>query len=301
MTGVAELVVGLVLVVGAADVFLDGLLGASARWRLSPFVLTVVLSGLELENLAAGLAANAHGLPDAAAGTFLGGTTFLALAVAGLGAVVAPMPSRLPRPAIAWTAAAPLPLLLFASDGRVSRAEGALLLGWSLFALLAIARSGRALPVHESVPAKRWTLLRLVGGLAVLTGAGDLLGAGIKRVVFQLHVPETLLGNTAIAASVEAEELGRVLAPARRGRSELALANVTATIVHFVALNAGIIALARPLALHHSSVRLHLPVAVGATLLLTSLLATRRQLGRPEGAILLSAYAAYIAAAIISA
>jgi len=43
--------------------------------------------GFELENLAAGIA-NAKGLPGAAAGTFLGGTTFLTLAV---GAVISPI------------------------------------------------------------------------------------------------------------------------------------------------------------------------------------------------------------------
>ena len=46
-------------------------------------MLTVLVSGFELENLAAGIALDLHKLPDAAAGTFLGGTTFLALGVAG--------------------------------------------------------------------------------------------------------------------------------------------------------------------------------------------------------------------------
>lgn len=43
-----------------------------------------MVSGFELENLAADIAANAKGLGDAAAGTFLGATTFLVLGVAGL-------------------------------------------------------------------------------------------------------------------------------------------------------------------------------------------------------------------------
>jgi hypothetical protein len=87
----ALLVGGIVLVVAGAELFYDGLLAAGARFGVSAFLLTVVVSGFELENLAAGIAANAKGLPDAAAGTFLGGTTFLALAVAGLGAVLAPL------------------------------------------------------------------------------------------------------------------------------------------------------------------------------------------------------------------
>ena len=75
---------GVAVVVAGAELFFDGLLATAARLRVSPFLLTVVISGLELENLAAGIAANAKGLPGAAAGTFLGGTTFLALAMGSL-------------------------------------------------------------------------------------------------------------------------------------------------------------------------------------------------------------------------
>ncbi len=127
MTSLALLIAGIVLVIAGAELLLDGLLGVAARLEISPFVLTVVFSGFELENLAAGIAANTKGLPGAAAGTFLGGTTFLALAVAGGGALIAPINANLPRAVLMWTAVSPLPLLLVAVDGRISRPEGALL------------------------------------------------------------------------------------------------------------------------------------------------------------------------------
>jgi Ca2+/Na+ antiporter len=91
----------LVLVVAGAEVFLDGLLALAARLRVSAFVVTMRLSGFELENLAAGIAATANGLPGVATGTFLSGTTFLALMVAGAGALIAPIDADLPRAALA--------------------------------------------------------------------------------------------------------------------------------------------------------------------------------------------------------
>jgi hypothetical protein len=80
--GLAALAGGIVIVVWAAGMFVDGLLGVGRALRIAPFVLTIALSGFETENLAAGIAANAKGLPGAAARTFLGGVTFLALGVA---------------------------------------------------------------------------------------------------------------------------------------------------------------------------------------------------------------------------
>lgn len=285
MIAVLLLIAGLVLVVAGAEVFVDGLLASAARLRALAFVLTVLLSGFELENLAAGIAANANGLPGAAAGTFLGGTTFLALAIAGAGALIAPIEADLPRAVLAWTGASPLLLGVLALDGRLSRLDGGVLVAWALLALIGIASAGCSLGREdESPPRKRWPLVRLLGGLAVLTGAGALLGEGIRRVVSQLGVSQSLLGNTAVAASIEAEELARVAAPARRGRGDLALANITGTIVHFVALNAGVIALVKPLTLDSQTRHLHLPVAVASTLLLCLLLALGRGVDRRAGA-----------------
>lgn len=292
------LVAGIALVVGAADAFVDGLLGAGRRLGVAPFVLTVVLSGFELENLAAGIAANAKGLPGAAAGTVLGGITFLALAVPGLAALIAPIRSDLPRTFLVWTIASPVPLALLCLDGRLSRVDGAVLLVWFVLALVGVARSGRSLLQADDPEVKLHPFARLVVGLAGLTVGGAVLGDGLRHVVTRLGVSETLLGNTAIAASVEAEELGRVAVPARRGRPELALGNIAGTIVHFASFNAGVIALVKPLRLDHATRVLHLPVALGATAALCLTIAITRSVGRGEGVFLLALYLVYVAAAI---
>ena len=260
-------------------------------------MLTVVVSGFELENLAAGIAANAKGLPGAAAGTFLGGTTFLALGVAGLAALIAPVRAHLPLRVYVWTVAAPLPLLGLALDGRLSRLDGGLLVAWSAVALVGLVLSAGAREQLE-VERRRFAAARLLAGLGVLTAGGELLGEGIRRVVNGFGISETLLGNTAVAASVEAEEIARVAVPGRRSRGDVALGNVLGTIVHFVAFNAGAIALVRPLPLEDETLWLHLPVAVAATALLALVAAVRPAVGRAEGSSLLAAYAAYVAAAV---
>ena len=104
VVGVIVLVVGVGVVVLAADMFVDGLLGVALALGIAPFVLSVALSGFETENLATGIAANAKGLPGAAAGTFLGGVTFLAFGVAGLGGLIAPIRVELPIRFAVWTA-----------------------------------------------------------------------------------------------------------------------------------------------------------------------------------------------------
>jgi cation:H+ antiporter len=296
--GLAALVGGIAVAVLAADVLVDGLLGVARALGIAPFALTVALSGFETENLAAGIAANAKGLPEAAAGTFLGGVTFLALGVAGLGGVIAPMRISLSRRLAIWTAAAPLPLLAFAVDGHLSRVEGALLVAWFAVALVGLARSGPDLLADEDEERVRRPWVRLLVGLGALTGAGWLLGEGLRTTVRDLGVSAALLGNTALAASVEAEEVARVAVPARRGRPELGLGTIVGSVIHFAALNAGIIALIKPLELGRDTTHFYLPAAAVSPTIFAVLLLSRRQLGRVEGAALIVLYVAYVAAAI---
>lgn len=298
LLAIGALALGIVLVVVGAELFFDGLLASAAYLRLSPFVLTAVISGFELENLVAGIVAALRGFPDAAAGTFLGGTTFLALGVAGLAALLAPIEADLPRPVLAWAAAAPLPLAALALDGELSRLDGGLLVAWFALALAGIVRAGWTVGAGQ-LPRRRRRLLPLLGGLAVLTAGGWVLGDGIRRMVVGLGVSESLLGNTAVAASVEAEEVARVSVPARRGRGDVAVANLVGTFVHFIAFNAGVIALVRPLELDGVSIGLHLPVAVASPIVFATLLAWRHRLARIEGVVLLVLYAAYVTASIV--
>ena len=297
--GVILLVAGLVVVVFAADMFVDGLLAVALALGIAPFVLSVALSGFETENLATGIAANAKGLSGAAAGTFLGGITFLAFGVAGLGGLIAPIRVELPIRFAVWTAISPLPLFAFAVDGHLSRLEGGLLVVWAVVALVGLALSGRELLVGEDEEEHvRRPGLRLIAGLALLTGGGWLIGEGLHTTVRQLGIPQTLLGNTALAAAIEAEELARFAVPARRGRPEIGLGNIAGTVVHFAALNAGIIAIVKPLSFGGDTTQFYLPVAVASPAILAAVLVVRKRLGRIEGAALTGLYIAYVAVAI---
>jgi cation:H+ antiporter len=297
LLGPLLLAVGLGLVVAGAELFVDGLLPAAERLRISPYALVVVLSGLELENLAAGIALDLRGLGTAAAGTFLGGTTFLALAVPGLAALIAPIDVRFPLPLLVCSAAAPIPVFALGLDGGLSRIDGAVLVAWFGLALYGIARSGRGLVATATIEPRSFPLARLAVGLAAIAGAGLLVGDGVRRIVRHFDVSATLLGNAAVAPAVELEEVARVAVPTRRGRPEIGLGNIFGTIAHFAALNAGVIALVRPIHLDRATRDLHLPVAGASALMLAALVGWRRGLGRGDAVGLLLLYAIYVAAA----
>src|SRR5918993_2077115 len=303
LVSVALLAAGIALIVLGAEAFFAGLLGVARRVGVSTFFLTLLISGLEIENIAAGVAAHLAGFPGAAAGTFLGGTTFITLGVAGLSAILVPFRVHLPREFLLTTALAGAPLALLAADGTLSRVDGGVLIATFCVAMIVLHRSTGAMTGGEPDPdsdarGKRHPWVWLLGGLAVMTVGGDVLGNGLREIVSRLGVSPTLLGNTAIAALTEAEEVGRVAVPARRGRPDVAAANIGGTAIHFLTLNAGILAVVLPLHLDDATMRLHLPVAVVAPALYCLILVLRGGLGRREGALLAALYVVYIAAAV---
>ena len=296
------LAAGIAVIVMGAEAFFAGLLGAARRIGVSTFFLTLLISGLEVENIAAGLAANLAGFPGAATGTFLGGTTFITLGVAGLGAILAPFRVVLPRVFLVSTAFAGAPLALLAADATLSRFDGAILIATFCLAMIILHRStGAVIGDEDDEPQERkYPWARLLGGLAAMTVGGELLGNGLHGIVSRFGVSSTLLGNTAIAALTEVEEIGRVAVPARRGRPDMAAANIGGTAIHFLTLNAGILAVVLPLRLDNATMHLHLPVAVVAPALYCLILVLRGGLGRHEGVLLAAFYAAYLVVAVNS-
>jgi cation:H+ antiporter len=302
VVAVVKLAAGIGLVIVGAEAFFDGLLATARRIGVSAFFLTVLVSGFEIENIVAGLAASLAGFPGAAAGTFLGGTTFIAFGVAGIGALLAPAHATVSRSFVVLTAAAGVPLAVLALDRELSRLDGVLLMAWFATVMVILYRaSGAVLDLDtddEDSERKRYPFAWLLGGLLVMTVGGELLGNGVQAVVARFGISPTLLGNTAIAALTEAEEIGRVAVPARRGRPDVAAANIGGTAIHFLALNAGVIALVRPLSLDAATMNLHLPVAVVAPAVYSLALTAPGGLRRGAGVVLVALYVAYIAASL---
>jgi cation:H+ antiporter len=303
LVSVVLLAAGIALIVLGAEAFFAGLLGAARRVGVSTFFFTLLISGLEVENVAAGLAAHLAGFPGAAAGTFLGGTTFITLGVAGLGAILVPFRVGLPPGFLLTTALAGAPLALLAADGTLSRVDGGILIATFCVAMIVLHRSTGTVTGGEpytdaDARGKRHPWVWLLGGLAAMTVGGEVLANGLREVVSRLGVSSTLLGNTAIAAFTEAEEVGRVAVPAHRGRPDVAVANIGGTAIHFLTLNAGILAVVLPLRLDKATMRLHLPVAVMAPALYCLILVLGGGLGRRGGLLLAALYVAYIVAAV---
>jgi cation:H+ antiporter len=303
----ALFVVGIAVVIFAAEKLVAGAVGTSLALGVSAFLVGVVFIGFDPENLAVGAAAAYEGATGLALGSIIGAAMVAVALAFGVTALFAPMRfERVPaRVLIVPVLAVLLPGGL-AYDGRLGRRDGAiLLLGYvaSVVYLWYLGRQGLdirpagevAETLEESGSRRPWRPVGLlVLSLVALVAGSEMIVAGSRDILATLGFSDTVFGMTVLALLVSLEELARELPPALKGRPEISFGNVAGSVLAFFLLNAGIIALVRPVDVGGLVVRFYYPLSV-ATVIVVSALMWSRRVSRPAGAFLVLLYVAFAA------
>lgn len=300
LTGVLALVAGLVLIVWGTERFTDGAIQVAARLALGTFFVGAVVSGLECENLASGVAAVLGGLPQVALGTVIGSTIFLLTGALGFTLLIAPMDVRVPREGpIAMLVSVALFAALLWNDGTVGRLDGLLLVVVALGLMWWLYRRSAAFRAMSTEAGATPSGFKIAGllllGTAVMVLGAELLVYGARAVLNVIGLSETFLGMVVVGMGESLEEIARMTAPARRGHPELAWGNVVGTTVVLLTFNLGVIAAIRPLVADPLVLWLHTPYVVACTLLVAGALLLTPRLGRGAGAALVVIFIGYLA------
>ena len=195
-----------------------------------------------------------------------------------------------------------------ASAGRVTWQAGlALLLGLVINTIWEIrtAReqpddSGSAEPDIEDDAARGgWSLaiLRLIGGIGILTIGSRVLVSGATSAAAYLGVSEAVIGLTIVSAGTSMPELITSLVAALRGRPDLAIGNVVGSCLLnlLLVLGGGALAAAgRGLEVSPELIQEDLPVMLLTSLACLPIFWTRGNISRLEGGLLLGLYFLYI-------
>lgn len=305
LAAVLLLAAGLALVLFFAEKLVEGAAGTARGFGLSAFVVGVVFLGFDPENLGVGAVAGYEGVAGIALGSILG-AAMVAIALAlGVTALIAPMElRRAPLAVVALPVGSVALFGLLALDGRLSPLDGAVLLGAYAAAIACVfllARRGVTIEPREEKELEeaehlgRWRAAGLlVLALAAIVAGSEMIVRASQVLLERFGVSETFYGMAVLAFLVSIEEVARELPAALRGRPEISLGNVVGSIFAFFLMNAGVIALARPLPVPREVLLFHLPAALVTTLVIAALLRAGR-FPRWAGALLLALYGAFIA------
>lgn len=120
-------VLGAALLIYSAEKLIVYLVGAAAGLRVSVFLLAIIFTGIEFDDVALGVALNIEDLKGVALGTVFGTVISMIGIVLALAAILYPTRVDIPRQYIALFVAAPLVLIPFIAFGPLTRVYGAVL------------------------------------------------------------------------------------------------------------------------------------------------------------------------------
>lgn len=297
--------VGLVLLTKAADLFVGGAARLSSALSVPPVVIGAVVVGFGTsapEMVVSGIAAG-QGKLDIAAGNIIGSNVANLTLVLGVSALLCAMTvdSSILRREAPMSAAAVVAFAVFIQDG-LTRVEGGILLALLVAALAYLFLGSRGgdeelasevdefLDGDDDISASKEALRTLVGLIGVVVGA-QLAVSGASTIAEELGLGEGFIGLTLIALGTSLPELVTAVAAARKNEHELIVGNLLGSNL-FNSLAVGATAgLVGPGLLEDDKLAglgtgLMLAVAFGAWLFMW----TGRKVQKGEAIVLLAAY-----------
>lgn len=282
LLSVGGLVLGTFVLIYAAKFLVEGLVGISARLSVPPFILAMVIISIDLEEFAPAVIGAHLELTALAYASVLGTVIFLIFLA--LGSASAIYPIRHPDFPVKYILilGAFIGLnFLFATDGRISLAEGVVCilvyLVWMAYLIFDLRRSRAAKmeieeaegEVKEILKKKAWHFpALLVAGLVGLVIGALLVIHGVRTVLDWWGISQTILGVTLLAIAANSVELVEAIVPAKKGLPEVVIGNVTGSSIFQLLFTVGIAALIRPLQVEPLALSFVFPAVAFAWLLL---------------------------------
>jgi len=127
MTSILIFVAGAALLVYCAEKLIAYLVGAAAGLHISVFLLAIVFTGIEFNDVALGVALNVENLGGVALGTVFGTAISMTGIVLALAAIISPTRVNIPRSYIVLFAASPLVMVPFVLTPPLTASDGVVL------------------------------------------------------------------------------------------------------------------------------------------------------------------------------
>jgi len=327
----AVIVVAFGVLAYCADFLVDGAVGIAHRLRVPKIVIGIVLVGFATTSpeLTVSLLAALRGHPELALGNAIGSVIVDDAVALGLGILVAPVAiavdSKVLKTTGLFLAAVAVVSFVLAANGTVSRLEGVALLAIHVAYLTAVlvveGRRRRARAQAQDAEAGGEEaggedaggeaeeqgkpgglgaqLLRLLGGVAGIVVASELLVESATFVARVVGASEAIIGLTIIAVGTSLPEIATNISAGRRGHGDLALGNILGADILNLLWIIGASALANPIRVDRSVVFYSFPwmlVIVGTMLLLCRI---GYRLPRWKGVVLVGLYLIYLVMTIV--
>lgn len=310
------LVAGFVLLIKGADFFVEGSSSVAKRFHVPAIIigLTVVAMGTSLPETAVSVTASITNNNALAVSNAVGSNIFNLMVVIGLCAIMTPVMvgKDTIRRDIPFSAICALLLLGFgvcafgdAAQMTLGHIDGAIFLVLFVFFIISlIKRTLKAQKAGEEVDVEGGSdediklmsvprsLLYIVGGGAAIAIGGDLTVSAASRIAVDLGMSQTLVGLTIVSIGTSLPELVTSIVAARKKEIGMALGNAIGSNIFNILMVLGIASAISPIEFLTENI-IDIAILLVFTLIVWLFAATKKQLDRREGVLMVLMYIAY--------
>ena len=303
------IILGSLILVAGGEILVRGSAGLARSLGITPMIvgLTVVALGTSAPELIVCVLASLDGKPDICAGNIVGSNILNVLLVLGVTATICPLQASASfvRREIPIAVMAAAIFWWMCRNGMLTRFEAALLLVFlCVYMVLTVWIAKRAqTKVIEEFAESQGNLMKgrfflqlsmILAGLVALGFGADLFLKGAVNIARVLQLSESIIGLTLVALGTSFPELAACVIAALRKHADICLGNVIGSCIYNILAIGGASGVILPLPVSPELTTVHLPVMVGATVLLLVFVGTGLKLSRREGIALLVVYAGYM-------
>lgn len=313
MLSVVEIIVGILLLFGGGELFVQGSVALALLLGIPQLVigLTVVAMGTSAPELFVSVLSTLQGADDIAVSNIVGSNIFNVLVVLGCSALILPLRvhSRLIRRDVPILLAVSMAVWGMASPGRMTWQAGLALLTalvintiWEIRSAKEDGDADSDIDPDEAKGGYLPAFIKLAAGLGLLVWGSQILVKGATAIALSLGVSETLIGLTIVAAGTSMPELVTSIVAAFRGKADLAIGNVIGSNLLNQLVILGLCAFisgTRGLSVDPVIVHRDLPIMVATTVACLPIFFTGGVITRLEGGILIGLYGLYLVEQIL--
>lgn len=307
------LLVGFVLLIKGADLFVDGSSSIARLLKVPSIVvgLTIVAMGTSAPEMAVSVSAAIKGSNDIVISNVLGSNMFNLLVVAGGCAVIKNLPisKDLKKRDFPFSIIVALVLLLFCADGlfiggglKIGRIEGivmfALLIAYLVYLVFAAIKNrteaGEEIKVMSPLKSVIFTLI----GIAGIAFGGDMVVDAATDIAKTFGLSDVIIGLTILAVGTSLPELVTSLVATRKGENDLAMGNVIGSNIFNILGVAGLSGAISPYSVGHLSI-IDLCLFIAVSVIIYIIVRMRNKIERLPGIAMVLMYAAYMVYAVM--
>ncbi len=307
---------GLVLLVIAADKFINGAVAIANKLNVAPILisLTIVSFGTSAPEFVVSLSSSLKGANGLILGNVVGSNIANTLLILGAAALIAPiaMPKSFYKDAW-WLVGATFCLTIGVLLGEFSYQLGMIMVAM-LFVFMFMSNKNSKQgnndkddddddETNSPWASKSW-LFVIIATIASLSGiiyGADLLVNGAINIAQILGVSDEIIGLTVVAVGTSLPELATSCAAAQKGQSDMAIGNVVGSNIWNILFILGATSCINPIAVPLQIAQSDIWILLAATSAMIWFVKSNKKASKTEGAILLLAYAVYIAYVAINA